>query len=862
MALAIVLMPVNIEAQGWLKVFKTEASLVLAGPVTVTATAGNTGPVDYTTVKAAFDSINAGTHQGTITISIVADTTETASAVLNASGSGSASYTSISIVPSGARTVSGDLAAPLLDLNGADAVTINGLNSGGNSLTISNSSVSSVANTSTIRLINGAQNNSIQNCTIRGSSTTLVTVGGTVFLSTTTGIGNSNNTIASNQIGPAGGNLPIRAIYALGTTTNANTVNRDNLINANNIFDFFGSGGTNTTGIFLEFGNTNWTISNNRLYQTAPRVFTGGFIYFGIDISGTLGSNGDFHTITGNVIGFANAGGTGTTSISGGANTFRGINVRGSSATPTLIQGNTISGIDHTTAFGGNFSGAAAFIGIETLSSGLYNISGNTIGSMDGSTTIAVHPSAGALGWNVIGIHGSNNADTISGNNVGAISIQGINGNFGFRGIQFDSAGGGQVVTIANNLIGGPAAGGAIVDSVVGSYEVYGIQATNADQTTTGNIVRNILANQTANTMYGIQARGNFTVATTLSRNVVHSLSNTGAASVYGIQAQLGVFPNVVERNLVHSLFTSGDNRQIYGMHFNGNGIATVANNMVQVGVGSDPSRNNDVRGIYDQLTNNGVNYYFNSVFVGGTANVASSDSFAFVSDQAGNTRNFKDNIFWNARSNTVSGNNYAIHVGGTGVNPTGLSSDYNDLYATGTRGFVGHYSSVAYLTLANWQTATGQDAHSISADPLFINPTGNAATVDLHIFSASPCAGAGTAIAGITVDFDGDLRIYSNDIGADVPAGPTAAPVSISGRVMTAEGIGIGNASITLRDAEGNVRGARTSTFGYYNFDDIEVGQTYIVNIKSKGYSFVQPTRVVSLVDAISDLNFIALPQ
>ena len=43
---------------------------------------------DYATLKAAFDAINAGTHTGVINIGVCGDTTETASAVLNASGVG------------------------------------------------------------------------------------------------------------------------------------------------------------------------------------------------------------------------------------------------------------------------------------------------------------------------------------------------------------------------------------------------------------------------------------------------------------------------------------------------------------------------------------------------------------------------------------------------------------------------------------------------------------------------------------------------------------------------------------------------------------------------------------------------------
>ena len=66
--------------------------------VNVTAT-GGTLAASYTTVKGAFDAINAGTHLGTIGIALVGDTTETAPAVLNASGAGAASYTTIGISP-------------------------------------------------------------------------------------------------------------------------------------------------------------------------------------------------------------------------------------------------------------------------------------------------------------------------------------------------------------------------------------------------------------------------------------------------------------------------------------------------------------------------------------------------------------------------------------------------------------------------------------------------------------------------------------------------------------------------------------------------------------------------------------------
>ncbi|MEO6390514.1 MAG: hypothetical protein ABIP75_01600, partial [Pyrinomonadaceae bacterium] len=100
-----------------------------AGPVSVTATAGTPGPTDYPTLKAAFDAINAGTHQGAVTASIITSTTETAPAVLNSSGAGSALYTSLLIRPANdGVSVSGATATGrgVIELNGADNVTIDG----------------------------------------------------------------------------------------------------------------------------------------------------------------------------------------------------------------------------------------------------------------------------------------------------------------------------------------------------------------------------------------------------------------------------------------------------------------------------------------------------------------------------------------------------------------------------------------------------------------------------------------------------------------------------------------------------------------------------------------------------------------
>ena len=69
-------------------------------------TVGSSVP-NYTTLKIAFDSINAGKIKGTIILQIVDNTTETAVASLKASGTGSSNYTSVTIYPTGTSSISG-----------------------------------------------------------------------------------------------------------------------------------------------------------------------------------------------------------------------------------------------------------------------------------------------------------------------------------------------------------------------------------------------------------------------------------------------------------------------------------------------------------------------------------------------------------------------------------------------------------------------------------------------------------------------------------------------------------------------------------------------------------------------------------
>ena len=89
-----------------------------------------------------------------------------------------------------------------------------------------------------------------------------------------------------------------------------------------------------------------------------------------------------------------------------------------------------------------------------------------------------------------------------------------------------------------------------------------------------------------------------------------------------------------------------------------------------------------------------------------------------------------------------------------------------------------------------------------------------------------------------------------------------TAANASISGRVTTADGRGISNAKVVITgNALAQPRIATTGSFGYYTFDGLATGETYVVTVNSKRFTFSSPSQVFSLVDNIADANFTADP-
>jgi hypothetical protein len=186
------------------------AALSASAQVNVTATVGTTTG-SYGTVKAAFDAINAGTHKGVVTLSLTASTTETATAVLQSSGTGASSYTSVILRPASGvnATISSVGTEGVIKLNGADNVTIDGSNVVGGTtrnLTITTTSAALVPViwVGSAGATNAATGNTIQNCIIRGNtakgSFACIFSGSGTTLGNLADLPNNNLTIMNNAL--------------------------------------------------------------------------------------------------------------------------------------------------------------------------------------------------------------------------------------------------------------------------------------------------------------------------------------------------------------------------------------------------------------------------------------------------------------------------------------------------------------------------------------------------------------------------------------------------------------------------------------------------------------------------------------
>ncbi len=788
----------------------------IVGPLTGNYNIG-TGQT-YTTITAAIADLNTRGVIGPVTFTLMDPTypSETFPIVVNQFNGASATNT-VTLMP--ATGITSDITAtvnsPLFDLNGADYFRIDGRQNGtgaGFNLNIQNNNTGATA--SAIRFINDATNNSVVYTTLKGSTTTAAN--GVVLFSTGISTGNDRNLIDTCNIGD-GTTLPTTLISSQGSTADSTVMNSSITISRCQLFNYWNAA-AECNAFKLSNGTNSWIISNNHIYQTAARTATGTVQQYPWNLQHSANFNAlNNMQITGNYVGGSApyCGGTAWT-VSGGSTTCFSY-VRGGNLVVSNFSNNILTNFNLSTA-----GAATGFPGLWSAAwhvDGMYNMNGNTIGSLTDSNAIVVN-GTGTSGATFGICMGGTTAGTysFSNNRIGGMktTVAAATSYHNLIGISISGATNTVTYVMNNNIIGNVLPDNMLASTPstsTTSQNVIGIQNTSsANLKLLNNTIRNLRNNVNAATSAGFTCGISTTAGIdTITGNTIYNLVNAApsqlntdaAASVNGIHIASAATGNFISQNtiynlmqlntagstvtvngintsgttnstfsgnLIHSLTTSasGTNSSINGVNFVGGTNTSIFNNMIRLGIDSFGLAlvNTPVITGFNKKGGN-IAMYFNSIYLGGSGvGTGVSNTYAFNRTATGND-SLLNNIFVNERSNASTGGS---HFGISINNNTTLLSNANIYWGAGVGASVGRLNTTGATTLNAWKILSGVDANSGFGDPNFVSATGSASSLNLHISGTTPAEAAGIPVAKVTTDFDGQLRssFGPTDIGAD----------------------------------------------------------------------------------------------
>ena len=279
--------------------------------------------------------------------------------------------------------------------------------------------------------------------------------------------------------------------------------------------------------------------------------------------------------------------------------------------------------------------------------------------------------------------------------------------------------------------------------------QVYGIYVVNAQNIeVSGNTVRNVATNGAVDGIFLTGVSGTSTINGNRIRSVRNTLSTsigiaTGIRCVVASSSTVNIYNNFVsDINVTYNTASASNPAPIFvkGISIQPTGAVTASN----------------------------INADFNNVSINTSLNPNIS-STCFEVIQTGPVVNVRNNIFSNSTSDQF-GNpfHYAMVIPNFSIAAAGGVSNYNDLFLSNSSNGVlvrkTATTATNYTTLTAWNTASSQDANSVSADPVFVDPN-----TDLHVFASElDQTGSFTGITWVALDIDGEIRPAVPDIGAD----------------------------------------------------------------------------------------------
>lgn len=445
------------------------------------------------------------------------------------------------------------------------------------------------------------------------------------------------------------------------------------------------------------------------------------------------------------------------------------------------INNNTITGGDgNTTTLYGVYIG--------TSNNGSYDINNNTMSLTVGGTSSAMYGIYTSIGTT------GNTSNTINVNNNTLTNFSNAGTTSGATYFVYSTSNYPFNFNINNNVFGS--------STLEGTGTIYGIYQISipTNLTINGNTISNITRLGTTSTslFYGISVTGSSTALnTTISNNLIHNLTGNGSTGVVG-GISLGTNANThVFKNKIYALSSNDASGAVYGM-----AIGSVANGNIYnnyIGNLNAPSTGNAtallprVRGIdiTSTLASSTLNVSYNTVYLNATSGGTDFGTAGImVAGSATSTSAnlvLKNNIIVNNSTPNGVGTTVAYQRTNTNLSNYDNSSNTNLFYAgtPGANRLIFTDGTNSDQTIAAFKTRVSpRESASISENPNFLSTAGGSPNF-LHINPAVPTQieSGGMPIAGITDDYDGDVRsLTTPDIGADEFAG---IPVDLSAPVI-----------------------------------------------------------------------------
>ncbi len=425
----------------------------------------------------------------------------------------------------------------------------------------------------------------------------------------------------------------------------------------------------------------------------------------------------------------------------------------------------TLNGADRVTIDGrsGGTSRYLTFRNSSTASTAstilfVNDASSNTVRSsiVEGASTGSLYAAIGVIAFTTGAVTGNDN------NLVTDCQVRDLSSVAGVPQILIGSAGSSLAVSNSGNTIS---------NNDLFNFDLVGIYTdpVGSDSwTISGNNIYEV--NPGISNVYGIEFWG--TGTNVITGNSIHDLLTNTTVSV-GIYF-FGTSTTTISRNRITAFAVNAVTTRVWGILASGRNGSTlnVVNNQITLSPVTSASRN--LYGVWDECaTGSVVNISFNSIVLGGTESGTRSSWASFRS--AASTHTARDNLFLNLRT----GGGVSHFAAGSEVTGGSYTASHNVYAGTGATAanfmdFSGTSGTAVPMSFATWQSSTGDTASQagIAGTGNFTTAMfANAATGDLHLIPGGNVLvnNTGTPIAGVTTDFDGQLRSATLPyIGAD----------------------------------------------------------------------------------------------